>query len=274
MNDILEELQRKALEKARSYPDGCFMIRGLWRIDYVYRPPDTERTLDYPCILALTAGHGFSYCDKTSVPLDRTVIGKDARDVRPHEISTEIAVLDAVYSVFEKKPDASFTLDGHPNEKTPTRAKIIVDEVVRELGMWKGEKPKVVNVGVFFGFVKGLRERGLEVFATDLDPKIIGRKVGDVRIESGAKTLERVEECDLALVTGMTLSTQTLGGIIDAARKNGTKLMIYAQTGSNFAEEYCSVFGVDVVVSEYFPFYWCPGKSSISIYRRRGLPRQ
>jgi hypothetical protein len=43
---------------------------------------------------------------------------------------------------------------------------------------------------------------------------------------------------------------------------------MFAETGANFGEEYCRTIGVDVVVSEPFPFYIFQGVTRIEIYRR------
>jgi hypothetical protein len=43
---------------------------------------------------------------------------------------------------------------------------------------------------------------------------------------------------------------------------------MFAETGANFAREYCN-YGIDLVVSEPFPFYMVSnGESLIDIYRR------
>jgi hypothetical protein len=55
---------------------------------------------------------------------------------------------------------------------------------------------------------------------------------------------------------------------VDEAQKAGTKLLLFAETGANFGEEYCRSIGVDAVVSEPFPFYIFQGVSTIEVYRR------
>ena len=66
----------------------------------------------------------------------------------------------------------------------------------------------------------------------------------------------------------MTIATDSLELIVEEARKAGTKLLIFAETGAYFAEEYCRTIGVDAVVSEPFPFYIFQGASTIEVYRR------
>ncbi|MGD8628540.1 MAG: hypothetical protein PVH52_05625, partial [bacterium] len=68
--------------------------------------------------------------------------------------------------------------------------------------------------------------------------------------------------------TGMALTTDALGDIIDVCKQHDTRLVIFAETGAHFGEEYCRTLGVDSVVSEPFPFYIFQGMSRIEIYRR------
>jgi len=131
----------------------------------------------------------------------------------------------------------------------------------------KSKNPKVVNVGAIGNFIKELRQRDIEVFATDFHSSLVGETLHGVQIEHGGGTLEYVKKCDLALVTGMTLATGTLESIIKTAGDCGTKLVMFCETGANFAEEYCK-YGVDVVVSEPFPFYAFQGVSKIEVFRR------
>jgi len=265
--DIIKELRETALKKSMKYPDSSFIIRGLWRTDLLFRPNVNERTFDYTYILAQTTGQGCCYCEEGKSPiLDKTLMGKDARKVKPKDIYTEIAILDAVYSVFEKNPVSSFTIEGSSIDKANQRTRIVIDEVKKELEKCGSKIKKVVNVGAVGNFIKELRQRDIELFATDFHSNLIGKTLHGVRIEHGNKTLEYVKKSDVALVTGMVLATGTLGDIIEVAKNQGSKLVMFCETGANFAEEYCK-YGVDVVISEPFPFYIFQGASTIEIFR-------
>ncbi len=67
----------------------------------------------------------------------------------------------------------------------------------------------------------------------------------------------------------MTLTTHAAGDIVDVCREHDTKVVMFAETGANFGEEYCQTIGIDAVVSEPFPFYIFQGMSRIEIYRRQ-----
>jgi uncharacterized protein (DUF4213/DUF364 family) len=267
---IWEILKKTAFEKSKTFPDDYFVIRGLWHFKLLYRPNVYERIFSYTVILAQSIGQGCCYTEETPV-LDINFIGQDAREISSQYKSVEIAALDAVYDVFEKKPARRFILDGSSASKTVKRSEIVIREVLNELKKKKDikdKKPKVINVGAVGNFIKALKDKGIEVYATDRDNSLIGQKMHDVTIESGEKTIELIKECDLALITGMTLSTGTLDDILDTSKKHKTKLVMFAETGANFAEEYCK-HGIDVVISEPFPFYIFKGRSIIDVYRRK-----
>lgn len=65
----------------------------------------------------------------------------------------------------------------------------------------------------------------------------------------------------------MTLATDTLDQILEAAQENDTRVLVFAETGANLGEALCRL-GVDTVVGEPFPFYIFHGTSQINVYRR------
>ena len=266
MNNIIEQLRVNAIEKSKAYPDEYFFIRGVWRIDHHYQPNAWERSLAYSMLIVQTIWQGCCYCNYGSVNVDESLLGKDAREVRTRDIGVDIATLDAIYSVFEKKPEASYVFEGSSNDKAIRRAQIIVDQVERELGK---KRCKVLNVGVMGNFIKQLRNRGVDVIAADFDPALIGQRINGVYVESGEKTLDLIKECDLVLATGMTRTTQTLGAIISTVKRHNKKVVLFAATGAHFAEEYCKTFGVNLVISEPQPQYLFQGRSIINIYRMK-----
>lgn len=266
MNNIIEQLRVNAIGKSKAYPDEDFLIRGVWRINHRYQPNAWERSLAYSMFIVQTIWQGCCYCNYGYADIDESLLGKDAREVRTQDIGVEIAILDAIYSVFEKKPDSSYVFEGSSNEKAIRRAQIIVDQVEKELGKRRG---KVLNVGVMGNFIKQLRDRGIDIIASDFDPALIGQRINGVYVESGEKTLDLIKECDLVLATGMTLTTRTLGDIITTAKRHEKKVVLFAATGAQFAEEYCKTFGVNMVISEPQPQYIFQGKSIINIYRMK-----
>jgi uncharacterized protein (DUF4213/DUF364 family) len=127
-----------------------------------------------------------------------------------------------------------------------------------------------VNVGAIGVIIDTLRKQNMHVTATDLDEALINNKLSDVEIADGAlHTNEYVAEADVAIVTGMCIGNGTLPEIVDIANKNGTKLIIVAETGAGLGRAYCDLFDIDVVVAEPFPFYIFDCHSEMLIYRKK-----
>jgi hypothetical protein len=269
MSGIYEILRDQALKKTSEFKDDDFIIRGLWKIDLAFRPNPDERVFKYWFLVSQTVGQGSCYCDKELV-VDESLIGRDAREIIGEKDCYSISILDSIYSSIPKRPSQVFEITGTSIQKTPKRNKILVDEVVRLAGLAKSGagKPRVLNVGVLGNLIKGLTDLGYPVRATDLDSKIIGKPIHGVMVESGSENFKHIKESDIAVITGMTLTTDALEDIIDVCQKYDTRILMFAETGANFGEEYCQTIGVDTVVSEPFPFYIFQGTSRIEVHRR------
>jgi len=270
MVDVFEKLKVEGLKKTADFQDDDFIIRGLWKVDLAFRPNVDERTFRYAFLISQTVGQGSCYCDKELV-IDDALIGKDARDILEGKRCYAISLLDSIYASIPHHPGATYRIEGNSIEKAAERNRIVLDEIGRLLGSMGStpEETRVVNIGVVGNLIKSLRNTGYPVLATDLDPGIIGKSVHGVTVGDGSRTFQYLKEADFAVITGMTLTTDALGDIVEVARKHGTKLIMFAETGANFGEEYCRTIGIDVVVSEPFPFYIFQGVSTIEIYRRK-----
>ncbi|HVP56758.1 MAG TPA: DUF364 domain-containing protein [bacterium] len=269
MIDIFEILKEQALKKTSHLPDEAFTIRGLWKVDLAFRPNVHERTFRYNFLVAQTMGQGSCYCDK-ELEINESLLGRDAREIISEMSCYEIAILDSIYASIPRSPAVVHELRGNSVEKAVERGAIIVDEVERLLARMGAapEKTMVANVGVVGNLIKALREKSYKVVATDLDSKIIGTSIHGVTVEDGARTYQAVRDADVAVITGMTLTTDALNDIVHVCQENQTRLVMFAETGANFGDEYCRTIGVDVVVSEPFPFYIFQGVTTIEIYRR------
>jgi len=266
MENIFEKLRETALERTNGFEGEEYVTRGVWRTELVFKPNPSERAFNYTFLLAMVMGQGCCYCS-SNMEIGHEMVGKPAAELVQDMDCLGIAVLDAVYSGFKKNPAKSFRIEGNPVEKTLHRNTIIADEIERLCECPERENIHILNVGVVGDLVQKLRMRNFRITATDLDPGIVGACFHGIKIEHGAHTLELIRKSDLAVITGMTIATNTLGEIISLAKDSDTKLVIFAETGANFGEEYCTQFGVDAVVSEPYPFYIFQGTSTIDIYR-------
>jgi hypothetical protein len=287
MLDILEILEQKALINGKnqgySADSEIFKLRGVWKSSYVLKLTPDESVFHLHYVLAQTIGLGCSYYDPTDEEpsLHESLLGKNIFKLPFQLRSLRIAALDAAYYSLNAKPTQSYTINGTNMEKAGQRSQIVCEEVFSLLGSRApkaGKKSRVTVVGVVGGFLKILTERSeLDVQAVDFSPTAVGKTIHGVWVEDGTKsgslhkgdrTLELIAKADIALVTGMTLATNTLGEIITAAQKNRTALVLFTETGANFASEYCEL-GIDTVVSEPFPFYLSGyGATQINIFRK------
>jgi len=266
--EYIERLRAIGIEKSQGMPDEMFRIRGLWRTDLLFRPNPAERTFNYTYLIIQTIGEGACYCSTVPALTEGFhLLGKDTRTVAHKYRCFEVAALDAMFSAFEKHPDETFTMTGSSAEKALWRGRIVVDEVMRQLEILGTDHGKVVNVGVIGNIMRMLIERGVEVVGTDEDPVLVGSEIGGVPIYDEERTVEFVKECDVAVMTGMIISTDTMDDIMTTARENGTKIVLFCETGANLCEEYVKL-GVDSAVAEPFPFYIFGGATRIDVYRK------
>jgi len=264
----LSDIRDIGIEKSKGLPDELFVIRGLWRTDLLFRPNPVERTFNYTFLLVQTAGEGACYCSTIPALAEGFyLLGQDAREATFKYRCFEVAVTDAMFSAFARHPDETRTMTGTSQEKAVWRAQIVVDEVMRHLELADREPGRVVNVGVIGNVVKMLADRGVGVVGTDEDPVLAGSEIEGVPIFGEDRTPELVEECDAAVMTGMIVSTDTMEDILEAARRGGTKLIMFCETGANLCEEYVKL-GIDSAISEPFPFYIFGGLTRIDIFRR------
>jgi hypothetical protein len=267
MVDIYTALRERALERMKGAAEEDFRVRGIWKVELGFKPNPAERTFYYTFWIAMTRGQGVCYCTGDD-PRGRELVGRDARELVKEKTCISIATLDSLFASLPRHPAAVHELRGNSIEKTSLRTGIILAEAERLLASISGRCARVVNVGVVGNVLRDLRVKGYDVCASDLERDIIGSTVHGVEIQEGTKTFDLIGQSDLAIVTGMTIATDSLELIVEEARKAGTKLLVFAETGANFGEEYCRTIGIDTVVSEPFPFYIFQGTSTIEVYRK------
>jgi len=267
VKDIFTALRERALERTTGAPDEDFRVRGIWKVELAFKPNPAERTFYYTFWIAMTRGQGVCYCTGDD-PRGRELVDSDARELVKEKTCISIAALDSLFASLARSPAAAYELKGDAIEKTRARTDIILAEAERLLAGVSGRCPRVVNVGVVGNVLRDLRVRGYEVCASDLERDIVGSTVHGIEVQDGTRTFDLIGQSDLAIVTGMTIATDSLELIVEEARKAGTKLLLFAETGANFGEEYCRTIGIDTVVSEPFPFYIFQGVSTIEVHRK------
>jgi hypothetical protein len=271
-NKTLTEFRdRIVMLTAEDAPDD-YAIRGIWNFDMRAQPNPHERVFtESGCLAASPHGWGTSFSFGTRECDVGAAVGQDGRFVFVDDVPAQIAILDACYATMLKtKQILSGTeriervIEGDINLKAIARADIVSNEVDRLARLQKAGTPTVLMIGVVQMIVESMKKRGLEVLCTDMDEALLETDNG---VRHGSENMQLMQESDAILATGMVLATSTADEIIQTARKLSVPLILFAQTGSNFAEEYLRL-GVDTVISENYPWYCMPGASKITIHRK------
>jgi len=249
---------------------------SLFPIGHLHMPTP-EQKYDLRLYLAQTPiGQGCSYTETKTFDYNllHDFLGQDTKKILEEEnieCAIKISILDSMYgSLFPipQKDIISKSFDGSHSQKNDWRTDIVLHEVERLIGKNNASHTfKVLNVGVVASFIKALINAGYDVTGSDFNKTIAEDELTGIRIENGEKTLYLIKDADLVIATGMTIATETLDEIIQECRKHCVKLIVFAETGHSFASYYLNE-GVDVFLSEHFPFYSFMGPSKIDICRK------
>lgn len=272
---ILRQLTAIARKRRIDLGPAAFELIGVSKTNYVLRLNENETILHLHYIVAQTVHQGCCYYEPSveEPGISESLIGTDALDLETYQTPIYIAALDAVFGSMKRAADEVIVLKGENIAKAGSRAEVVCKEALRllpPLSTRKGNSWTIANVGVIGSILALLRKDAkIHLLASDFYTGVAGKEVNGVRVEYGQATPSLVAESDVAIVTGMSLSNGTLPEILRVSKRNGTKLVMFTETGANFAEEYVRM-GVDVVVAEPFPFYLVgPGDTRLEVYRRR-----
>jgi hypothetical protein len=126
----------------------------------------------------------------------------------------------------------------------------------------------VAMIGIVNTLVHGLRQRSVSYLLCDYNAQ--PNEWGDPVTTRMDEALERA---DLILATGMTLANGSFDRLLDHARRTGTPLTMFAQTGSFIVPRFLG-HGVSAVSSEPYPFLWVTGGPSTIYHYRAGIPAE
>jgi hypothetical protein len=197
------------------------------------------------------------------------IIGRDSRNLDDLGLILGFCGLDAAAASISLPAEVT-TLDGLPEEKMLTRSKMVADEVIRLANSVRILRPSVACFGAIGSVITHLRSIGIDVTAYDLHPELIGNVLAGVTVQDGnLSPLDALKGIDVAVVTGMTVSTLTATGIMDAAKQMRVPLVFVAQSAAHLLPLICSRRAQSTtVLSEQFPLYLLPGQSTIATHRR------
>jgi Putative heavy-metal chelation len=267
---MLKELRQRV---ARILPKHARRIEGIHHVQYKIQWTASAVPLDLRFLAVVAGATGCCFFDETAdlrIGSLKKLVGLDVLELEAWPQAVQVAALDAAYGATSKRGGRRTTIHGLPHEKAAVRAEIVAREVVAQLKASKAAKPnQVAYVGVVGEIVEAVnRRRPVRCVATDFSKQVIGRKILDTVVISGNDTLAAVAGANVAVVTGMTIGNGTLGEILRVAKKNNTRIVMFAQTGANLGRELIKL-GADAVIAEPFPFYNIgSGPTDIICYRR------
>lgn len=242
-----------------------FMVTFAAEVGQWFSPhPADAAYYDDLVVVGTPRGVGAAFCPHRGASRSiGATLGLDSRTPPLGHLCVEVATLDAAFGSVEPAvpPKVEMTGTGTSEERGDLRGTLIANELSR-LGI-----ESVVMVGAVGSVLKELSSRGMQVSAVDMDPAVVGKKLGGVQVMPSTHTAGLLAHSDAALVTGMTLTTETLEGLMDSALRSATKVVMFCQTGSNFAPDLLEL-GVSVVIAERFPFYMVPGSTDFRVFRQ------
>lgn len=266
---VLKQVQEALCAHTAAAPESAFFATSYSLTTIAHR--STAQDIDYVdhlVAVATSSATGYSFCphaDRHTAELADLL----HRDVRvPGELPTciRVAAIDAAWATLPRS-QAHFSCfaSGPPDAKAKLRATLIAEEARRVVA--DIASPRVLLVGAVGSIVSELRQRDMRVFITELDETLVGSQVAGTEIIHGANTVGLLGEVDVAVVTAMTLATETFDDILTAASEHNTRLVMYSESASNFAPQLLN-HGIHATVVEHFPFYMFDGLTPMEVFRR------
>ncbi len=257
------------------FPPESFVATSYTQTKIAHRSTaaDTDY-VDRLITVSTEAGTGCCFCPHEDLHTDDldALLHSDVRQAQATAPCVRIAALDAAWSVAPSRdPLYACEASGPPTQKARLRAALIAAEVAEAAGSPRGDGVPVspvraLMVGAVGSVIHELRGRGMDVAVTELDETLIGREISGVRVTHGDRTIDLLESAQVALVTAMTMATETLDMILERAAEHRTKIVVYSETASNFAPRLLD-YGACSVLTEAFPFYMFAGKTLMSVFR-------
>lgn len=209
-------------------------------------------------------GYAFAHPKEVNISLASEAIGARVCDLELRQFTGYIrtALLDAVAPLCLPMPvpDQTIRLRGTAASKSSHRAK----ELVRLMSTQSGSRVGIV--GGIEDIIRSVADLGCSIRVADFH--LSGSSIGGVVAEDNYTAV--LEWCDVALVTGNTVKTDTLDQVTRILRRRQIPAVAYCMTGHNLLPALLSELPFEWMVADSFPFYWFAGVESIMrVYSRR-----
>jgi len=201
-------------------------------------------------------GYVFAHPNEISMQDMVGIVGKPIRTIKLSELPTWLAValLDAMTPVCKGLPEPSRSrrLSGAAQYKSEMRAQFIANLLPLQ------DTTNVAVIGGIEDIVKQISASAKDVRIADFH--LAGTKLCGIEVETDYMSL--LDWCDVALITGNTLKTDTLSDICSVIQRRNIYANIYAMTGHNLFPAIMADLPFRWVTAETFPFYWFAGSDS------------
>jgi biotin carboxylase len=242
----------EAVQDGRYGPDpaGLFVVGAFWVRQSTRFPGTQQKYRNY--YLLLRVGAAFGACCVEQATLDSAIAeelpGSSVADLlRDARLPVRIAALDAYLNAVRPHRDApgakALML---PAGDPPTRA-VVRDDAIASLVTLRPDQ-RVGLIGVVNPLVDAIERQGAVCLPCDFN---MARTQSGIDVSKDMRPI--LEQADVLIATGMTLSNGSFDEILAAARRRGIPLIMYAQTGNGILPRFLGN-GVTAASAEPFPF--------------------
>ncbi|MBB5017938.1 hypothetical protein HNQ59_001223 [Chitinivorax tropicus] len=248
-------------------PETLSVVGAFWIRQSTQFPGTQQKYRNY--YLLLRVGAAFGACCVERDQLDSAVAEELSGQpvstlLKDERLAVRIAALDAyLNAVLPHRDDARATPMMLPSGTPPVRA-VARDEAI--VGLLKLQTAQRVGlIGVVNPLVKAIQQQGAICLPCDFN---MAHTQDGLIVNQDMQPI--LEQADVLIVTGMTLSNGSFDQILAAARRRAIPLIVYAQTGSGIVPRFLG-HGVTAISAEPFPFsQFSADPTPIYLYRSQG----
>ncbi len=262
MKDFLKNSSNKATEIAANFLSP-HNIESITKIAYRF---SFEKDHTFHNTLFLMQGNGFYgkvHSDTKKCKNLQKYVGCSLVDLLNDENHLiRLLALDSIFYFQNKKHNKSFYVESDNIIIKHNKFRSILNKC---LTIEQDDKVLILGADPIIPYL--VYEKTKNIIVTDLSKERIGRhyKIGNsiLPIKNAKYNSDYFKKCNLAIVTGMSFSSNTINRIIEF--KNETRLIFYLVSCANLARELIST-GAEMVISVNFPTLDMPGKTRIDLY--------
>lgn len=261
LNTLLEEAKMHFVKDDENLRiDNIILGKSL----YTIKDSDKVFTDMNLCLILFENAYGFSYFQGEIDYSIEKYVNKNAISILDQEISTYLktAIIDALYSILNKDLlENKNIFKGNIRQKAQQRAQKLLEHIP--------DGSKLLILGAATEIIEEAKNKNCYIKILDLEAQKIGMEINTINVEDGSNCNieEEIKNTDYIVATGMIFVSETADDIIESSKKYKKHLTVYMETGSNFGPQLLN-YGVDKVLSEFFPYYDFFGDTKYLIFSK------